>query len=365
MYLRRISCINYRNIGQCDLDFSPKFNCFVGANGMGKTNLLDAIYYLSFTKSHLGSIDSQLIRHDADFFMIQGEYERCGQTETIMASVKRRVKKQFRRNKKEYQRMADHIGFLPAVLISPADQDLIADGSDERRRFMDVVISQYDHRYLNSLVRYNQALQNRNALMKQDVYPDVLMLDVVEGQMAAEAAYIYSCRCAFINSFVPIFARFYSSIAGDEECVSLRYTSHCESADLTEHLLQCRERDYAVGYTTRGVHKDDLEMLLDGYPIKRNGSQGQNKTYLVALKLAQYVYLKEIVGLSPILLLDDIFDRLDTSRVQRIVQLVSSDEFGQIFITDTDRNQIDRIISQVDTPAGIFTVERGSVRGMD
>lgn len=353
--------MHYRNIEQCELQFSPKFNCFVGANGMGKTNLLDAIYYLSFTKSHLGNIDSQLINHQADFFMLHGEYRRHGQTEVITASVRRRVKKQFRRNKKEYPRMADHIGFLPAVLISPADQELIAEGSDERRRFMDVVISQYDHQYLHSLVRYNQALQNRNSLLKQDETPDPLMLDIIEQQLSAEADYIFRCRTAFIEKFTPIFQRFYTTIAGPQESVSLAYRSHCQTAQLHEHLRECRQRDLAIGYTTRGVHKDDLDMLLDGYPIKRNGSQGQNKTYLVALKLAQYVYLEEIVGLPPILLLDDIFDRLDSQRVSRIISLVASDEFGQIFITDTDRNQTDRIIAQIDAPASIFTITDGTV----
>lgn len=359
--MHRITCINYRNIEQCDLTFSDKFNCFVGANGMGKTNLLDSIYYLSFTKSHLGNIDSQLIRHGFEYFMIQGEYRRSGQTEIITASVRRRVKKQFHRNKKEYQRMADHIGFLPAVLISPSDLDLIVEGSEERRRFMDVVISQYDRRYLNSLVRYNQALQNRNALLKQELRPDEAMLDVVEQQMAAEAEYIHSRRRSFIDSFTPIFSEFYAAIAGADEHVSLSYTSHSERGDLVPLLRECRERDFAVGYTTRGSHKDDLEMLLDEYPIKRTGSQGQNKTYLVALKLAQYVYLKRIVGLPPILLLDDIFDRLDADRVRRIIGLVSSDEFGQIFITDTNRNNIDCIIAQFDTPAGIFTLDHGNV----
>lgn len=363
MYLHRISCMNYRNIEQCDLTFSDKFNCFVGANGMGKTNLLDAIYYLSFTKSHIGNIDSQLIRHDADCFMLQGEYRRAEQTEVITAAVRRRVKKQFRRNKKEYQRMADHIGFLPAVLIAPADQELIAEGSEERRRFMDVVISQYDHRYLHSLMRYNQALQSRNALLKQEVRPEEVMMEVIEGQMAAEAAYIYGARRGFVDAFTPHFERFYRAIAGEGERVSLVYRSHAERGDVAELLRECRERDFAIGYTTRGAHKDDIEMLLDGYAIKRTGSQGQNKTYIVALKLAQYVYLRQIVGQPPILLLDDIFDRLDAERVQRIVEIVASDEFGQIFITDTDRNHVDALVRRMGVPAGIFTVERGVVRG--
>ena len=324
MHLKHLTGLNYRNLRECDLWLSPKFNCFLGSNGMGKTNVLDAIYYLSFTKSHLNAVDSQLIHHDEEFFMLQGEYELAGQDEVISAAVKRRVKKQFKRNKKDYQRMADHIGLIPAVLISPSDQYLIDEGSDERRRFMDVVISQYDKPYLMSLMRYNQALQSRNTLLKQDDMPDAAMLEIYEMQMAAEAKYIYVRRKEFIEGFTPVFERFYCAIAGDCERVELHYKSHSEQGDLAPLLAECRVRDHAIGYTTRGSHKDDLEMLLDGYPIKRTGSQGQNKTYLIALKLAQYDFLRRSSNKVPILLLDDIFDRLDASRVEQIVHLVSS-----------------------------------------
>ena len=361
MHLKHLTGLNYRNLRECDLWLSPKFNCFLGSNGMGKTNVLDAIYYLSFTKSHLNAVDSQLIHHDEEFFMLQGEYEWAGQDEVISAAVKRRVKKQFKRNKKDYQRMADHIGLIPAVLISPSDQYLIDDGSDERRRFMDMVISQYDKPYLIALMRYNQALQSRNALLKQDDMPDGAMLEIYEMQMAAEAEYIYSRRKEFIEGFTPVFERFYCAIAGECEKVALIYKSHSEQGDLAPLLAECRVRDHAIGYTTRGSHKDDLEMLLDGYPIKRTGSQGQNKTYLVALKLAQYVYLKRVTQVSPLLLLDDIFDRLDAQRVKNIVDLVASDEFGQVFITDTNRNHTDQLMAQVDSEVKIFNVEDGKV----
>lgn len=361
LYLSHLSCFNYRNLRECDLRFSKKFNCFLGANGVGKTNLLDAIYYLSFTKSHLNTIDSQLIHHDMEFFMLQGEYERNGQEEIISAAVKRKTKKQFCRNKKEYGRMSDHIGLIPAVLISPSDQYLIADGSDERRRFMDVVISQYDRQYLAALVRYNQALQSRNALLKQETMPDGAMLEIYEMQMAAEAQYIYALRSQFINGFTPVFEHFYSSIAGDGERVSLSYKSHSQQGDIAPLLAECRVRDYAVGYTTRGSHKDDIEMLIDGYPIKRTGSQGQNKTYLVALKLAQYVYLHRVTGVMPLLLLDDIFDKLDATRVKNIMRIVASDDFGQIFVTDTDRNHTDRLMQTVPGDTKLFSVTDGNV----
>lgn len=361
MYLKHLVCLNYRNLRECDLLLSPKFNCFLGTNGMGKTNVLDAIYYLSFTKSHLNAVDSQLIHHEEEFFMIQGEYELNGQEEMISAAVKRRIKKQFKRNKKDYQRMSDHIGLIPAVLISPSDQYLIDEGSDERRKFMDVVISQYDKPYLMSLMRYNQALQSRNALLKQEDMPDGSMLEIYEMQMALEAEYIYTRRREFVEGFMPVFEKFHSAIAGERESVELRYKSHSEQGDLARLLAECRVRDHAVGYTTRGSHKDDLEMLLDGYPIKRTGSQGQNKTYLVSLKLAQYVYLKRVTQTSPLLLLDDIFDRLDALRVKNIVDLVSSDEFGQVFITDTNRNHTDQLMAQVGGEVKIFNVENGKV----
>ena len=364
MYLTHLSCINYRNIRECDLKFSEKFNCFLGANGMGKTNLLDAIYYLSFTKSHLSTIDSQLINHESEFFMLQGDYIRNAQEESIMAAVKRRTKKQFKRNKKEYGRLSDHIGLIPAVLVSPDDNYLIEDGSDERRRFMDMVISQYDKDYMHAVMRYNQALQSRNALLKADIMPEAEMLDIYEIQMAHEADYIYKKRCEFVDEFTPLFKDFYYRISGGREEVGLNYTSHNEQGNLKPLLEECRNRDFAIGYTTRGSHKDDLQMLLDGYPIKRTGSQGQNKSYIVAMKLAQYIYLKKATGVNPILLLDDIFDRLDSSRVENIIKVVSSDDFGQIFITDTNRNYTDSLISKIAAKAAIYIISEGVVSAL-
>lgn len=364
MHLTHLTCINYRNIRECDLKFSEKFNCFLGANGMGKTNLLDAIYYLSFTKSHLSSVDSQLINHEGEFFMLQGDYDRNSQQETIMASVRRRSKKQFKRNKKDYGRLSDHIGLIPAVLVSPDDIYLIEDGSDERRRFMDVVISQYDKDYMHALMRYNQSLQSRNALLKAEVMPEAEMFDIYEEQMSREADYIYKQRCEFCNEFTPLFKDFYYRISGGHETVDLQYTSHNDRGKLKPLLEECRGRDYAVGYTTRGSHKDDLSMLLDGYPIKRTGSQGQNKSYIVALKLAQYIYLKKATGVTPLLLLDDIFDRLDTFRVENIIRVVSSDDFGQIFITDTNRNYTDSLISKIAAEAAIYIISEGVVSAL-
>ena len=361
MYIDKISILNYRNIAECELPFSPKINCFLGRNGMGKTNLLDAIYYLSFCKSHLNPIDTQIIKHDSEFFMLQGFYQRKGVEELISCAVKHRTKKQFKRNKKDYERLSDHIGFIPVVLISPSDLEIITEGSDGRRRFLDTVISQYDKPYLSALIRYNAALQNRNAMMKKDASLDELMLDIYEEQMAIEADYIYKKRFEFIAEFVPIFQEFYKQISDDTEHVELLYTSHSQQGDLRVLLHDCRQRDHLLGYTTRGSHKDDLTMLLGDYPMKRTGSQGQNKTYLVALKLAQFACLKRISEQTPILLLHDIFDKLDVERVTRIVKLVSSDQFGQIFITDTNREHLDEILQRLGGEARIFEVIDGAV----
>ncbi|MDL2290287.1 DNA replication/repair protein RecF [Paludibacteraceae bacterium OttesenSCG-928-F17] len=361
MRLVSISVINYKNIQEADLVFSPKINCFIGDNGMGKTNLLDAIYYLSFCKSHSNSIDSQNILHDADFFVIQGKYEINENAEDIYCGMKRRQKKQFKRNKKEYERLSDHIGLLPLVLVSPDDSLLINEGSDERRKFMDGVISQYDKTYLSHLLSYNNALKQRNALLKLETPVDISLFEIWEEQMVNHGTYIYQKRQEFIKEFIPIFQEFYSFISEGKERIRLSYISQYDKYDVREHVLQTRERDRILGYSTCGIHKDELEMLLDDYPIKRVGSQGQNKTYLISLKLAQFDFLKRVHKISPILLLDDIFDKLDSHRVKKIIELVSSDSFGQIFITDTNREYLDNILYQLKKDAVIFQVNDGKI----
>lgn len=366
MILKRISILNYKNLEQVELSFSPKLNCFFGQNGMGKTNLLDAVYYLSFCKSAGNPIDSQNIRHDVDFFVIQGFYEAAdGSPEEIYCGMKRRQKKQFKRNKKEYTRLSDHIGFLPLVMVSPADSDLIAGGSDERRRFMDVVISQYDKEYLEALIRYNKALAQRNVLLKSETPVEDELLLVWEEMMAQTGEVVFRKREEFIREFIPIFQNFYSFISQDKERVGLTYDSHARDASLLEVLKTSRERDRIMGYSLRGVHKDELNMLLGDFPIKREGSQGQNKTYLVALKLAQFDFLKRTGSTVPLLLLDDIFDKLDASRVEQIIKLVAGDSFGQIFITDTNREHLDRILHKVGSDYKMFRVERGEVSEME
>lgn len=365
MILKRISILNYKNLEQVELSFSPKLNCFFGQNGMGKTNLLDAVYFLSFCKSAGNPIDSQNICHDADFFVIQGFYEAAdGTPEEIYCGMKRRQKKQFKRNKKEYTRLSDHIGFLPLVMVSPADSELIAGGSDERRRFMDVVISQYDKEYLDALIRYNKALVQRNTLLKSEQPVEEELFLVWEEMMAQAGEVVFRKREAFIREFIPIFQSFYSFISQDREKVGLSYDSHARDASLLEVLKENRARDQIMGYSLRGVHKDELNMLLGDFPIKREGSQGQNKTYLVALKLAQFDFLKRTGTTVPLLLLDDIFDKLDASRVEQIIKLVAGDSFGQIFITDTNREHLDRILHKVGSDYKMFRVEQGTVAEM-
>ncbi len=363
MWLKRISILNYKNLEQAELSFSRKMNCIIGKNGMGKTNLLDAVYYLSFCKSATNPIDSQNIRHDQDFFVIQGFYETDTQEpEEVYCGLKRKQKKQFKRNKKEYTRLSDHIGFIPLVLVSPADSLLIAGGSEERRRFMDVVISQFDREYLEALIRYNKALMQRNTLLKSDIEPEEELMAVWEEMMAAAGTVVYQKRKAFIDEFIPVFQSYYAYISQDREEVSLAYESHAAQGDLLQLIQESRQRDRIMGYSLKGVHKDDLVMQLGEFPIKREGSQGQNKTYLIALKLAQFEFLKRTGSqTTPLVLLDDIFDKLDASRVEQIVKLVAGDNFGQIFITDTNRDHLDKILKKIDGDYKLFEVEGGMV----
>lgn len=382
MTLNELHIINFKNIREADLTFADKLNCFVGLNGQGKTNLLDAIYYLSFTKSAFNTIDSQNILHEAEFAMIQGVYRNGpfpgpsiksaegeqqsadgeqDETMQVTCGIRRGQKKQFRCGKKDYQRMLDHIGRIPLVMVSPEDGQLIAEGSDERRRFMDVVIGQTDRAYLEHLNLYNALVKQRNALLKQygdsdqPSIPDELF-EVIEMQMVPHAMYIFAQRKAFVEAFVPLFADLYKTIAEVEEMPQLTYRSQLFDRELGEALRRTRQRDLILGWTSQGIHKDELEMQLGDYPLRRVGSQGQQKTYLIAMKLAQALYLSSqqsaVSSRKPILLLDDIFDKLDATRVARIVNLVRGEQFGQIFLTDTDRQHLTDIVRPIGTIDG-------------
>lgn len=365
MLLRKLSVISYKNIREATLRLSPKINCLIGANGAGKTNVLDAVFYLSFCRSATKALDSQVIRHGDEFFVLEGEYlSDSGDVDTVYCGMKRGTKKHVKLNGKEYRRLSAHIGLVPLVLVSPSDTMLIDGGSEHRRRLMDLVISQYDHVYLDALGRYNKALQQRNALLKQETEPDGELMDAYERQMAAGGELIYSKRDDFIRRLEPVFQTVYGEISGGRETVGLAYRSHCERGPLIDTIRGGRERDRILGFSTHGIHRDDLEMTLDGYPLMSEGSQGQNKTFVVSLKLAQFDTLaSRPLGAQcrPVLLLDDIFDKLDAERVERIVSLVAGERFGQIFITDTNRTHLDSILSASALDYKLFTVDDGEI----
>ncbi len=365
MILKRLNILNYRNISEAELEFSSKINCLIGKNGEGKTNVIDAIYFLSFTKSTANAIDAMNVRHGQELMMVQGIYDLNGTEEEISIGMKLHQKKHIKRNKKEYKRIAEHIGLLPLIIASPNDATLISGGSEERRRLMDIVISQYDSEYMNSLIAYNKALQQRNAMLKAEEEPSEDIISVFEEMMAEHGEHIYAKRCSFIEEFIPVFQEFYTRISGGNEEVSLRYSSHCQRGPLLDVIQRDRAKDRIMGYSLHGIHKDDLEMTLGSYPIKREGSQGQNKTYMVSLKLAQFDFLKRTGSrTTPLLLLDDIFDKLDANRVEQIVNLVAGESFGQIFITDTNRENLDKILARTNGDYKLFHVENGAINPM-
>lgn len=371
MFLNKITILNYKNIAEAHLQLSPKINCLIGNNGEGKTNFLDALYFLSFCKSANNPIDSQIIRHSQDYFFLEAEYINSNDsTELVSCGLKRGVKKTLKRNKKAYKRLSEHIGLIPLIMISPNDVSLIEGGSEERRRLMDVVISQYDNTYIDTLTRYNKALTQRNAMLKSEEEPDTTLMELLEQEMGRLGEAIYSKRKEFIEQLTPIFQQIYKEISASDEKVSIEYKSHCQRGSLFDVISRDRVKDRIMGYSLHGIHRDDLDFMLDNYMMKREGSQGQNKTFVTALKLAQFDFLRNIVNSSgtnskletPLLLLDDIFDKLDSNRVEQIVRLVSSDNYGQIFITDTNREYLDKILEAGSDDYKLFFVENGEIR---
>src|ERR1700742_705580 len=350
MYLEQLSVINFKNYAEAELTFSEGVNAFTGNNGAGKTNLLDAIHYLSLCKSYFNPIDSQQIKHGTDFFIINGTFNKNDTKEAIACGVKRNQKKQFKRNKKDYQRLADHIGLFPLVMVSPYDISIIIEGSEERRKFIDNVISQTDNKYLDELITYNRVLANRNALLKQIADTgryDPSLLEVLDEQLTASGDQIFNKRKAFMQSFTDIFNKHYQFISGDAEQVDLVYESQLLQDDFKILLKKNIERDRALERTTAGIHKDDLQFTIHGMPMKKFGSQGQQKSFLIALKLAQYSFLDQQKGFKPLLLLDDIFDKLDDKRVTKLMQMVSHNDFGQVFITDTSITRVQSIFDNM------------------
>lgn len=345
MQLQRLTLTNFKNIPEAHLELSGKVNCLVGNNGMGKSNLLDAIYTLSFCKSFTGVADRLLITRGETFAMLKADYLRKGIDENLLLALGGR-RKTLKRGGKEYGRLSAHIGSFPLVMIAPRDIDLIRESGEERRRWMDMVISQTSPLYLDALIRYNSALEQRNRMLRDGIV-DATLYEVVEDIMAASADTIQTERAAWTLRLSSLFSRYYEAIAGPGETVSLTFRSHLsDGQSLRAHLDSARRHDEIVKHTSVGPHRDDIEMLIDEMPVRRTGSEGQCKTFTIALRLAQYDFLSRATGMKPLLLLDDIFDKLDARRVERIMELVASDEFGQIFITDTNRKHLDEIIAR-------------------
>lgn len=374
MELRSLTINNFKNIESTRLEFSPKTNCFLGNNGMGKSNLLDAIHYLSFCKSFSGVADSMAVRRGEDFLMVSGDYMRAGIDEHLQLGIARGRRKTLRRGGKEYQRLSTHIGLFPLVMVGPGDIDLIRGAAEERRRWIDMVISQSDNLYLDRLIRYGHALEQRNRMLRDHIV-DHTLFDVVETTMEAAAAYITAARRSMTERLAPIFRSIYSSIAGDEaeqtEIVydgwDSRASSSSPSPEITLRSLldSCRRHDEAVGHTSVGPHRDDIALKLDSMDARRVGSQGQCKTFTIAMRLAQFRFISEAVSLKPLLLLDDIFDKLDAARVERIMRLVTGHDFGQIFVTDTNRTHLDEIMAHTGGDYRLWSVESGVFTPLD
>lgn len=359
LYLDRLELVDFKNYEQASLRLSPRFNCFAGLNGAGKTNLLDSIYYLSTCKSFLNPSDQQNIRHDRPFFVIHGTFQVKGSTEDIYCGFIKGQRKQFKRNQKEYDRLAEHIGFLPVVLISPEDGNLVTGGSEIRRKFVDSVISQSDPHYLTVLLDYNKALAQRNSLLKEFNRSgkfDSLSLEIWNERMIPSGQEIYEKRLAFIRELVPFFRDSYRTITDHKEEPSLSYNSQLHDNDLNILFSQSLSADRSAQFTTQGIHKDDLVFILDNHPVKKFGSQGQQKSFLLSLRLAQYQYLKEKKGITPLMLLDDIYDKLDDKRTEAMLGLLAGPGFGQVFISDTQVERNSKWMNKLNVPFRLFSL---------
>lgn len=357
MRLNKLSLINYKNFDEISFEFEAKINCFIGANGVGKTNILDAIYHLAYGKSYFNPIATQNIKHEADFFVIEGDFEKNNRQEQIACSLKKGQKKVLKHNSKIYEKLSEHIGLIPLVMISPADRDLITEGSETRRSFMDIVISQLDSNYLNILIRYQKTLKQRNSLLKYFSLNhtfDIDNLNIYDEQLSELGHFIYEKRKEFLNLFIPVFNKHHKHITHSKDEVQLVYESQLHQNELTLLLKQSLQKDRILQHTSAGIHKDDLSFEINQHPIKKFGSQGQQKSYLIALKLAQFEFLKNESGIKPILLFDDIFDKLDETRVAQIIHMVNQDDFGQLFISDTHTDRTKKLIQSTQQGYKIF-----------
>lgn len=361
MRLKKLLLINFKNIQQADICMSDGINCFVGDNGAGKTNILDAIHYLSMSKSAFTMTDGQSVHHGEDFFVTEGSYlTDDDRAELVNCSFSRRGGKVLKRNGKEYDRLADHVGCFPVVIVSPQDSELITDAAEERRRYLNGFLSQIDRAYLQSMMRYNAVLAERNRFLKTS--SDESMLQIYDMQLEEHGTKVYECRKLMIERMQPLVAEYYKVLADDREQVEMTYRSELAEMPMMDLLLRSRERDVVNQFTTSGVHRDDVVFRIGGYPLRKYGSQGQQKSFLIALKLAQYRLVAEALGEKPILLLDDLFDKLDMGRVEKLLTLVSGDDFGQICITDCNKVRLEGILDRAGREYSLFTVDGGDVR---
>ena len=359
VFLTKISIINYKNISDKEYELDPKINCFVGNNGVGKTNILDAIYHLSMGKSYFNVKNDQLIKNTKNYMLIDGVFKLNDKNEGIVCSLKIGEKKVLKRNGKAYKKFSNHIGLIPVVIKSPYDNDLINEGSSERRKFIDSIISQNDKEYLTNLIAYTRVIQNRNKLLKQynkSVDFDLDTIRVYDDQIFKLSDPIFKVREKFIQDFIPLVLEKYKQISDDKEKISINYKSDLSNNSINDLIRDSFQKDVILQYTSTGLHKDDFIFNLDDNRIKKFGSQGQQKSFLIALKLAQFDYLKNKTGNSPILIMDDIFDKLDLLRVKRIVEMVNSTNFGQLFLSDTDKERIDKVLSGLNLTSKIFEV---------
>ncbi len=363
MKLRKLSLVNFKNIASAAPEFSAGINCFVGENGAGKTNVLDAVHYLSMCKSSLGMTDRQTLRHGGEFFVAEGEYtDDEGRSLNVVCSFSAQAGKKLKYCGKEYERLSDHVGVVPMVMVSPSDAFLIADAADERRRWLNAFISQLDREYLNALMRYNTVLTERNRLLKQPVNSGRMeILSILDQQMAEHGQKIYDKRAAVIEKLQPLVADYYRTLADDREEVELRYRSELTGRDFLEVLTAAREKDFINQFSTTGIHRDDIVMRIAGHPLKKYGSQGQQKSFLIALKLAQFAIVRDALGEKPILLLDDLFDKLDAGRVERLIRLVDTEHFGQVFISDCNRPRLETILRNGGREYSLFELKNGEV----
>ena len=359
MFLKRISLLNYKNFSEATFELDAKINCFVGKNGIGKTNILDAIYHLANGKSYFNPLAVQNIKHNEEFFVVDGEFEKKERSEQILCSLKKGQKKILKRNGKIYEKFSDHVGFIPLVIISPADSDLIIEGSETRRKFIDSVISQLDSSYLQQLIQYQKIISQRNALLKYFALNHVFETDtlsIYNEQLNVLGQAIFEKRQKFLADFIPIFNNYHREITNSAETVQLVYQSDLFEKGMLTLLEENINKDRALHYTSVGVHKDDLSFEIDNYPIKKFGSQGQQKSFLIALKLAQFDFVKRQSGEKPILLFDDIFDKLDEFRVSKIIEMVNNEEFGQLFISDTHPERTENIVKTTHQSYRIFNL---------